>query len=333
MMKTMKTMLKSMKTMSNKWANTRRDVSESQLKTVTGSHQFKINNYSHVKGMGLGKYVNSSTFSVAGYKWAIRFYPDGMKDYSDGIACFLEFKSNAGEARTKYSLYLLDPIGRPVHQCNGSTNFSCSSRCWGFLCFIKKDIFEASSCLKDDSFTIACDVVVIKEPRSEVVPPSDIHERLSHLLSSEIGTDVAFEVNGEVLHAHRCILAASSSVFEAELFGPMKEKNMKKINILDMDASVFKAMIYFIYNDSLPEIEVKDSTTMVQNLLIAADRYALHRLMLTCEEKLRNSLDMSNVGTILALAEQHNLTCLENACLEYFSAPKTLISSETSTEH
>ncbi|KAJ4745680.1 BTB/POZ and MATH domain-containing protein 2 [Rhynchospora pubera] len=262
--------------------------------------------------MGLGKYVNSSTFSVAGYKWAIRFCPDGVnKESSDCISFYLEFKSNAGEAKTK---------------------FSCSKNTWGSACFIKRKIFE-ESCLKDDSFTIACDVVVIKVPSSEVVPPSDIHERLSHLLSSEIGTDVAFEVKGEVLHAHRCILVASSSVFEAELFGPMKEKNMKKIKILDIDASVFKAMIYFIYNDSLPEIEEKDSTTMVQNLLIAADRYALQRLILACEEKLGNSLDMSNVGTILALAEQHNLTRLGKACLEYFSAPKTLISAETSTEH
>ncbi|KAJ3704728.1 hypothetical protein LUZ61_008433 [Rhynchospora tenuis] len=284
--------------------------------------------------MGLGKYVSSSTFSVAGYKWAVRFYPDGeTKDNSDCISFFLEFKSNAGEARTKFSLYLLDPAGLPVYQRDGSVNFSCSTKTWGFKSFIKRDIFEASSCLKHDSFTIACDVIIIKEPRSEVVPPSDIHERLSRLLSAEIGTDVAFEVNGEVLHAHRCILAASSSVFEAELFGPMKEKKMKKIKILDMDASVFKAMLYFIYNDSLPEIEEKKSTTMVQNLLVAADRYALQRLMLTCEEKLRSSLDMSNVGTILALAEQHNLTWLENACLEYFSAPKTLISADTSTEN
>lgn len=42
---------------------------------------------------------------------------------------------------------------------------------------------------------------------------------------------------------------------------------------------------------------------------------------------------MSNVGTVLALAEQHSLSRLENACLEYFSVPKALISAEVTTGH
>jgi speckle-type POZ protein len=114
----------------------------------------------------------------------------------------------------------------------------------------------------------------------------------------------------------------------------MKEKDMKKIRIHDMDASIFKAMIYLIYNNSLPDINEDDdtgSTTMVQNLLCAADRYGVQRLRLTCEEMPCNSLHMSNGGTILALAEQHGLTRLEVACMEYFSAPKVLISEETTT--
>lgn len=149
--------------------------------------------------------------------------------------------------------------------------FKCGGS-WGYRVFLRRDILETSACLNDDSFIIACDVVVIKEPHIDMVPPSDIHERLGHLLAKGIGTDVAFEVNGEILHAHQCILAASSSVFQAELYGSMKEEKMKKIKIHDMDVSVFKAMIYFIYNNSLPDFNINEdntgSTVMVQNYCV-----------------------------------------------------------------
>jgi MATH domain len=113
----------------------------------------------------------------------------------------LHAKSIAGEARTKYSLYFLNPNGTPFHQRNLLHNFKGKGN-WGYHGFLKRDILEASSCFNDDSFTIACNAVVIKEPRKDMVPSSDIHDRLSNLLSTGIGTHVDFVVNDEVLHAH-----------------------------------------------------------------------------------------------------------------------------------
>jgi speckle-type POZ protein len=51
-------------------------VSESQLKTENGSHQFKIDNYSHIRGMGIGKCVKLGTFTIGRYKWLIKVFPD-----------------------------------------------------------------------------------------------------------------------------------------------------------------------------------------------------------------------------------------------------------------
>ena len=39
---------------------------------------FEIFDYSQHRGMGNGEFISSSTFSVGGYDWAIRFYPDGF---------------------------------------------------------------------------------------------------------------------------------------------------------------------------------------------------------------------------------------------------------------
>ena len=51
------------------------------------------------------------------------------------------------------------------------------------------------------------------------VPPSDLHQHLGSLLRTEKGADVVFDVAGETFAAQRCVLAARSPVFSAELFG------------------------------------------------------------------------------------------------------------------
>jgi speckle-type POZ protein len=48
--------------------------------TVTGSHLFKVSGYSLLKGIGIGKYVNSDIFTIGGYDWVIRYYSGGYTD-------------------------------------------------------------------------------------------------------------------------------------------------------------------------------------------------------------------------------------------------------------
>ena len=79
------------------------------------------------------------------------------------------------------------------------------------------------------------------------VPPSDIGQHFGQLLESGKGTDVNFEVNGEIFTAHKLVLAARSPVFRAQLFGPMKDHNTHCIKIEDVEAPVFKVhYIHFV---------------------------------------------------------------------------------------
>uniref|UniRef100_A0A8R7PPQ9 BTB domain-containing protein n=2 Tax=Triticum urartu TaxID=4572 RepID=A0A8R7PPQ9_TRIUA len=159
------------------------------------------------------------------------------------------------------------------------------------------------------------------------VPPSDMQQHFSDLLLAEEGTDVTFKVGSETIAAHRCVLAARSAVFKAELFGTMKEgtATTSVIQVDDMDAQIFRAMLGFIYSDWPPEIEEEEGAdVMWQHLLIAADRYDLRRLRLMCEEKLSEYVDVSTATTILTLAEQHNCRGLKETCLEFLNSPANL---------
>ena len=166
---------------------------------------------------------------------------------------------------------------------------------------------------------------VVDPPRFVSVPPSSLHQHLGDLLLAEKGADVVFDVGGQTFAAHRCVLAARSPVFSAELFGVMKESDTGVVvRIDDMEAQVFKALLYFIYTDLFPNTAEQDEDVLSQHLLVAADRYNLERLKLLCEQKLCEYIDVGTVATILALAEQHHCHGLKKVCFDFLSSPANL---------
>ncbi|KAJ7297197.1 hypothetical protein O6H91_05G106500 [Diphasiastrum complanatum] len=309
--------------------------------TVNGSHHFTINGYSLAKGMGVGKYIASDTFSVGGYQWAIYFYPDGKnaEDNSLYVSVFIALASEGQDVRALFELTLLDQSGKGKHKVHSHFDRSLESgpytlkyrgSMWGYKRFFRRAVLETSDYLKNDSLAITCTVGVVmfsvQGPKIDIpsVPESDIGHHFGGLLDSGEHTDVSFEVDGEVFHAHKLLLAARSPVFKAQLFGPMREQDSGTIHITDMEAPVFKALLYFIYRDTLPDPKelVGSSSSaasimMAQHLLAAADRYGLDRLKLLCESKLCEELSIETVATTLALAEQHHAIQLKNVSLKF----------------
>ncbi|KAJ1276466.1 hypothetical protein BS78_05G217000 [Paspalum vaginatum] len=264
---------------------------------VTGSHVLEIKGYSLSKGLGNGKFVRSSTFSVGGHRWCIRYFPDCQtSDCADWISVFLVLDHAADDSvdvKAQFQFSVLDNINEPVPRFRQrslmASSFSAKNRSWGYIKFAERKTLEESVYVKDDCLRIKCDITVTKNIRTEaathqfvVVPPSEMHQHFGRLLSTAEGTtDITFEVAGEMFPAHRCVLASRSSVFMADLFGSMKKKAKDHRRIDDMEARVFKAMVHFIYTDAMPEMDKEeDAFVITQHLLVAADRYDLERLSL-----------------------------------------------------
>ncbi|KAM0962890.1 hypothetical protein ACFX13_022376 [Malus domestica] len=323
--------------------------STSCTETVNGCHEFKISGYSLAKGMGIGKYVASDSFVVGGYTWAIYFYPDGksVEDNAGYVSVFIALASEGTDVRALFELTLLDQSERQRHKVHshflrmldgGPYTLKYRGSMWGYKRFYKRSLLEASDYLKDDCLIIKCRVGVVKTntegPKTYNIaePPSNIGQHFGKLLESGKLTDVSFKVDEEVFAAHKVVLAARSRVFKAQLFGPLKDKNTDSIIVEDIEAPVFKALLHFIYWDSLPDMQELVgplnsnwvSTLMAQHLLAAADRYALERLKLLCEAKLCENVAINNVATTLALAEQHQCEQLRAVCLKFIAVPENL---------
>nr|XP_015613671.1 BTB/POZ and MATH domain-containing protein 1 [Oryza sativa Japonica Group] len=260
---------------------------------TSGYYLLVVEGYSRTKDtVPNGDFIRSRPFRVGGYRWVIDYYPNGeSSDDADSISVSLQ-----------------------------------------------REELEKSKHLKDDCFTIRCDIILKKDGSNTTgddvaaplvaVPPSDMHRQFTDLLLTKVGADVTFQVGGETFAAHRCVLAARSTVFMVELFGPMKEgATTASVHISEMVPEAFKAMLAFIYNDTPPPETEEDEdgkVAMWQHLLVAADRYDLPRLKLICEEKLCGHIGVGTATTILLLADKHHCRGLKEACLEFLSSPANL---------
>ncbi|XP_031485281.1 BTB/POZ and MATH domain-containing protein 3 [Nymphaea colorata] len=313
--------------------------SKSVIETVNGSHKFTITGYSLAKGMGIGKYLTSDTFTVGGYDWAVYFYPDG-KNTEDGaqyVSVFIALASEGTDVRALFELTLFDQSGKEKHKVHshfdralesGPYTLKYRGSMWGYKRFFRRTLLETSDYIKDDSLTMHCTVGVVMT-RTEgpklyeiPLPPSSMGQSLKEFLDSGLGYDITFEVGGETYRAHKLILAARSPVFRAQFYGLIGDPKMDKVVVEDMEPPVFKAMLNFLYSDELLDAcELAGSsgsaTNMVQHLLEAADRYGLDRLKLLCESKLCSDISVDTVATTLALAERHHCVELKSVCLKF----------------
>ncbi|XP_004980768.1 BTB/POZ and MATH domain-containing protein 1 [Setaria italica] len=141
--------------------------------TVTGSHVLKIKRYSKTKEvLGVGESIKSSVFTVGGHRWYIEFYPHGYNEEEDDCISFVLFLDHPDDDETsvkaKFWLILLDQAGEPVpgySAAMGLCTFSGAVPSYGCERFIVREELEAAPYLKDDSFSLRCDVTVFKEIR------------------------------------------------------------------------------------------------------------------------------------------------------------------------
>ncbi|RLN05386.1 BTB/POZ and MATH domain-containing protein 1-like [Panicum miliaceum] len=280
--------------------------------------------------LGAGESVRSAPFSVGGYDWAVRFFPDGGE--GGALALLLELLTQDAAARASCAFRFLNP----------ATGAASARWALGFLNYrsgvvnkraqVSTFRWNVRMYAHDDRLTVECAVTVVQEPKVSLTswamsryeePPSDLSGHLGRMLEEKEGSDVTFDVEGEAVAAHKIVLAMRSPVFKAQFYGPATEKKMGcVVTVEDVRPAVFRALLRFIYTDSLPDMEDlgdDDGKEMFRHLLVAADRYQVKRLKLMCEDSLCKSLSADSVATTLAFAEEQNLCSLKDACIEFIA--------------
>ncbi|KAL2320509.1 hypothetical protein Fmac_029478 [Flemingia macrophylla] len=321
-----------------------RSSSQYTIEMVKGSHEFAIEGYSLVKGIGVGEHLRSRKFMAGGYEWEIYFYPDGKIIETQGchVSVFVALASHATDVRALFQLVLIDQTGRGRHKVNSHFNGNLPNgpftlkrlgSKWGFKRYFDRTRLDNSRFLKNDSLKIHCTVGVVLSPTEFSrlnpiqVPESDLEAHFGVLLENEESSDVTFLVGGEKFYAHKIILAARSATFRSELFNGkvVKDAVNREIVVPDIEPEIFKALLHFIYRDTLVEdgellvsrSELLSFESFPAKLLAAAEKYSLPRLKLMCESELCKHLSIDTVAFMMALADRCRATQLKSICLNF----------------
>ncbi|KAF8662648.1 hypothetical protein HU200_056250 [Digitaria exilis] len=296
--------------------------STSAVETVQGTHIFHVCGYSPLRStFGAGNFVPSGTFAVGGYLWSLRFCPAGgggaawpgrstTTTSSQDCSFHAELMTKGANAKACFTIGLLN-------QADGSTPWEQTSP------LITLSTTGHGSPLAR--------IAVVKRSKGQGAIAADLPECLGSFLEEGIGSDVTIHVEEETFPAHKVVLAMRSPVFKAQLYGPMRERREMEhehhLTIDDMQPAIFRALLRFIYTDSLPAIggrDEDDRREMICHLLVAADRYAMERLKTMCQGIICRSLTLHTVAATLALADQHHCDMLKDACMEFIFSPNRL---------
>ncbi|CAN6348032.1 unnamed protein product [Urochloa humidicola] len=283
------------------------------MREVIWSHKFTIDGCKASRKLRKPVRCCSKDFDVAGCSWRISCEPNGTD--GDYISFFLNHDhpvhSSCEEcSAAEFKFTLLDQAGNPVPEYSKSLGFH----------FIRWIDLEESGCLKDDRFSVRCDITGIK---------TCLHDDDGDTAVTAANQAQVVAVPPSNLHVHRWLIAVRCPVLDAELEGTPQRFTSggtfrRFMKIEGMESKMFEAMLHFLYTDALPKIGEQEAVPMAQGLIVAAHRYKLDRLKLMCEEMLCRRVDMGTVAGSLAVAEKHGCRALKAACMELLGRPGNL---------
>lgn len=126
-------------------------------------------------------------------------------------------------------------------------------------------------------------------------------------------SDFTLQVDSSSFKCHKAILSSKSEVFQNMFSSNMKEARTDEMKIDDMSSETVSSLLIFMYTDI---IHPKKITI---ELLGAADKYMITRLVNICEDNLSRNVSMNNVCEYWYEAYLHGTYGLQQACEEFIA--------------
>ena len=167
-----------------------------------------------------------------------------------------------------------------------------------------------------DGVTPAPKVVRIrKESHGRLLQRLSSKGTLEKILFSEKHSDIHFHCeDGNVLHAHKVILASESDYFSTVFEGPWKDSHENGVWKTINNVHVMKAILSFIYTGTVNEEEI---IIQPYDIVVAAHEYQLIDLLEVAETILIRNIQLVNLKDTLQYAHLYGLNRLKRACFEF----------------
>ncbi len=201
---------------------------------------------------------------------------------------------------------------------------------------LSKEFLMKIECQQSDgSYTFYCKILThVKQKTESFRNPSndatnclnELSTQLEELFKSMPLSDVNFKVRDREFPAHKLILAARSEVFASMFQHPTKENLTNQIKIEDIEPDVFQELLRFIYTG---RVSTATMETMAASLFIAADKYLLDQLKMTCQNHLLHHMSPENCVVLLLTGDLQNPTKpLKEAAKFFRRLPSQVMATE-----
>lgn len=139
-------------------------------------------------------------------------------------------------------------------------------------------------------FTDYCESIKTLEP-----PKDNIRDNIKSLQQDQHFSDLTITSGGKQFKVHKAILVSQSPVFQRMLAAEMAEKKRSSIvKMTDISPAALSDLVAYLYTGIAPNV---NTNTLAKELLSAANKYELPRLLQICERK--NKCQQCNRNALL----------------------------------
>ncbi|KAJ8675313.1 hypothetical protein QAD02_011099 [Eretmocerus hayati] len=275
----------------------------------------------------VGDKVSSTPYKMGSYEFQIDVYPGGLKEEDRNyVSIFLRMCNPSTTARIKFRIFILDVngckelgLGRIDSFCEFCTHGDHLRTSWGVgKSILRADLLSRVLLSTNDQLIVLTEISHIDEP--DFLSPLDKFCKHGKHFNDQKFSDVKIIVKDKTIHAHKLLLS-DYDVFVAMFEHDMREKKENVIHIEDFEFEVILELIRFIYTGKVHNIG-----RIVQDLLIAADKYDIKELKTECTDYLCRTLSTHNVLQLMNFADQYNAEKLEKETFTFFTTHRKDVS-------
>lgn len=130
---------------------------------------------------------------------------------------------------------------------------------------------------------------------------------------------------GDILGAHKCILAARSEYFRCMFGSSWIEATASKSLNMPLSTNLLSIILDYLYEDESPKLRQCRDPEFVCNVLAVADQFFIIRLREICEDVISGLLTLKNAAELLEFAVSYNAAQLKVTAMQFISLNLTAV--------
>lgn len=150
---------------------------------------------------------------------------------------------------------------------------------------------------------------------------------ISFFYGTDSMSDLIISTNDKKFNAHKCILAARSTVFKNLLKDPLKNNESGRDCLaLDAESNVVEEMLRYIYTGEVGKLD-----EIVTELYEIGIKYNLQDLQETCVSYMSKNISIHNAMSVLIFARRYDVEILLESLVHFFAMHADEILADAAT--